>query len=182
MNPLGAHHPAEPEEANCRQEADEVISSKTVTGDINPALIQLGVGVGRTHDIARDGDAEKYPHAEQRHPGEELDGSQLLHPCRHLPKRSPNFSEPLALFSAERLRIFGWIFARGYDGPQHRQKEDDRAYGERNYHCAGDRVRWVGGNADAVIVQYSWKFGCYDGTRANERRLHGEADGSLLIG
>src|SRR5712691_5466853 len=101
--------------------------------------------------MVRGGKTEEHPHAEQSQPGEYLNYGELLHSLRHVGKGTGNLSQQLSYYPEyfcetrgasisllpqplKLLQVFGRIFFRSEDCPQHREQEDNRADLERVLH------------------------------------------------
>ena len=165
------------------EEGDEVVDGKGVVRHGDALRIKRILWAGGAEKIASDGNRKENPHAEEGHPGEELNRGELAHGAGHRSDRSGDFTHAFVLEFFEFIQIGGWCFFCSQYSPENAKEKDNGSDCEGEVDSLGDRMIGRRGGGDTELgVEPAGEFGGEDGSCADENALHGKADGALAFG
>ena len=170
-------------EGHGREEGDEVVDGERVVRESDSLWVEGILRTSGTEQIAGYGDWKKDPHAEESHPGEELNRGELAHGARHGSDRRGDFTHAFVLEFLKFVQVGGWCLSRGHYSPQNAKEKDNGSDGEGEVDGLGDGMLGRRGGGDSQLgVEPAREFGGEDGSSTDEYALHGKADGTLAFG
>jgi hypothetical protein len=170
-------------EGHGREEGDEVVDGKGVVRESDSLWVEGILRASGTEKISSYGDREKDPHAEEGHPGEELNRGELAHGAGHRSDRGGDFTHAFVLEFFEFVQIGGWGLFCGHYSPENAKEKDNGSDGEGEVDGLGDGMLGRRGGDDSELgVEPAREFGGEDGSCADEDALHGKANGALAFG
>ena len=183
MDRTGRKLTSQIKEGHGRKEGDEVVDGEGVVRESDSLWVEGILRPSGTEKISSYGDRKKDPHAEEGHPGKELNRGELAHGAGHGSDRSGDFTQAFVLEFFEFVQIGRWCFFCCHYSPQNAKEKDDGSDGEGEVDGLGDGMLGRRGGGDSELgVEPAREFGGEDGSSTDEYALHGKANGALAFG